>query len=607
MNLTESIKNVMIEGTLKWETSSEDTGAQEAKLQDGSKFTLKNVAGNLIVSFIPSGGTKGNQIFKTPTGQPLAFMKAKQEAEKFLGIKKDKKADKKEDDVEEELGPENEWGTDELTNKEKAVTPGQTPKKEGLEDACWSGYKAIGTKEKDGKTVPNCVPEAIGQSGMDVNTLATKMGFSKPTIRKAGGQISYRFKGVTPIKLSAGIENAGYPEIDSYQFGDEHITDHKKGDVVLRVGPADQGSSAWLTIISDYKNYSAETDLYQESASEDETTRLADIESIKRLIAHPDTTHAIQHYGSVEKYRQMLQTKLENLLGLKEGGTDYKTEFPKLNAAEQDNVPYHDRVYYHGINGSRLKLFLKTGEIPKARQAFGGDYSISTDYEDAKGYAGDNGRVLVLKVDPSADFKLRDPFEEESTDADIEDSGEGEFLVNNPSRIEILGEADNRTQSDLTNKASGKPMDYSDLESTNEAIAGATMVTLKPSDKLTVKYGSVLVNDRPFEMTDPDESQDWPKSVTPEGKLITWFKGRQSLANEWSPEEITGYYTDELVKTESTQVSEKHVRMIQLIAEESNRTLIEKFLAENTIIGRETELSAIRADFKRFKKLHSHK
>jgi hypothetical protein len=23
---------------------------------------------------------------------------------------------------------------------------------------CWSGYEAIGTKEKDGKTVPNCVP-----------------------------------------------------------------------------------------------------------------------------------------------------------------------------------------------------------------------------------------------------------------------------------------------------------------------------------------------------------------------------------------------------------------------------------------------------------------
>jgi len=139
----------------------------------------------------------------------------------------------------EELGPDNEWGTPELTNKYKSETPGQTPKKEatndavrnvvkqnahlyrdnemakqsreddmhqrmldmaelrrllanppeayakrqygsveaykkmiqnkidkmnkkeGLEDACWSGYTAIGTKEKNGKTVPNCVPESL--------------------------------------------------------------------------------------------------------------------------------------------------------------------------------------------------------------------------------------------------------------------------------------------------------------------------------------------------------------------------------------------------------------------------------------------------------------
>ena len=27
-----------------------------------------------------------------------------------------------------------------------------------LEDACWEGYVAIGTKEVDGKEVPNCVP-----------------------------------------------------------------------------------------------------------------------------------------------------------------------------------------------------------------------------------------------------------------------------------------------------------------------------------------------------------------------------------------------------------------------------------------------------------------
>lgn len=28
-----------------------------------------------------------------------------------------------------------------------------------LKDACWKGYTAVGTKEKDGREVPNCVPK----------------------------------------------------------------------------------------------------------------------------------------------------------------------------------------------------------------------------------------------------------------------------------------------------------------------------------------------------------------------------------------------------------------------------------------------------------------
>ena len=28
-----------------------------------------------------------------------------------------------------------------------------------LKDACWKGYTAIGTKKKNGKTVPNCVKD----------------------------------------------------------------------------------------------------------------------------------------------------------------------------------------------------------------------------------------------------------------------------------------------------------------------------------------------------------------------------------------------------------------------------------------------------------------
>ena len=36
----------------------------------------------------------------------------------------------------------------------------KTPKPTGdLKDACWDGYTAVGMKDKNGKKVPNCVPE----------------------------------------------------------------------------------------------------------------------------------------------------------------------------------------------------------------------------------------------------------------------------------------------------------------------------------------------------------------------------------------------------------------------------------------------------------------
>jgi len=34
-----------------------------------------------------------------------------------------------------------------------------TKKKTSKEDPCWKGYERVGSKEKNGKKVPNCVPE----------------------------------------------------------------------------------------------------------------------------------------------------------------------------------------------------------------------------------------------------------------------------------------------------------------------------------------------------------------------------------------------------------------------------------------------------------------
>lgn len=40
-------------------------------------------------------------------------------------------------------------------------------KKKRMKNTCWDGYKPIGTKTKNGKQVPNCVPESVVEEALD--------------------------------------------------------------------------------------------------------------------------------------------------------------------------------------------------------------------------------------------------------------------------------------------------------------------------------------------------------------------------------------------------------------------------------------------------------
>lgn len=62
-------------------------------------------------------------------------------------------------------------------------------KKNGnLKDACWSGYEAIGMKNKNGKKVPNCVPVKedldLKQDAPSVESIAKKHDVSVEEIQK---------------------------------------------------------------------------------------------------------------------------------------------------------------------------------------------------------------------------------------------------------------------------------------------------------------------------------------------------------------------------------------------------------------------------------------
>lgn len=59
------------------------------------------------------------------------------------------------------------------TNKSKNISPGNN-------NTCWKNYKQVGTKTKNGKIVPNCVPvEEGGQGGINRAAPAYDVSFEK--------------------------------------------------------------------------------------------------------------------------------------------------------------------------------------------------------------------------------------------------------------------------------------------------------------------------------------------------------------------------------------------------------------------------------------------
>jgi len=211
-----------------------------------------------------------------------------------------------------------------------------------------------------------------------------------------------------------------------------------------------------------------------------------DAEDLQKLIANPDKEFARKNYGSVDRYIAMLKTKLAGKLTKEETIHESKTlEWYVVN-------PGSGRYEADGFKTTYVILRTSPGifAIKIAGVIF-----------------------KIVKFDP------RDRFGESKGLTQAKKIAQDEAIRR--------GDIQGKLKEAITMPVPGIP---------------TSMVTLSSSDKLQVKNGRLLVNNHPFEMTEPDESQDWPKSITPMGKLVTWFKGRPSQVNEWDPQEISGRF-----------------------------------------------------------------
>lgn len=151
------------------------------------------------------------------------------------------------------------WGTPESTKKAKKMTPGEVDENNG---PCWPGYKQVGTKMKNGKAVPNCVPtnekiEVAQDPDIDdrkgsqpatfqkgIKSKSTKAArdahFKKMSKRKdhgnpdlykdAPGDKKARAKGTKPSQYTLRFKQMYGEQVDPVDVAKQRIDREKKAD-----------------------------------------------------------------------------------------------------------------------------------------------------------------------------------------------------------------------------------------------------------------------------------------------------------------------------------------------------------------------------------------
>lgn len=90
---------------------------------------------------------------------------------------------------------------------------------EGLKDPkdnpCWDGYKPVGTKKKNGKTVPNCVPEEKILSYKEYISEAEYQGRQVSLNKPMAGDVK---------KSKVFVKNPATGKVVKVNFGDKNLS-----------------------------------------------------------------------------------------------------------------------------------------------------------------------------------------------------------------------------------------------------------------------------------------------------------------------------------------------------------------------------------------------
>ena len=135
------------------------------------------------------------------------------------------------------------WGKKTPTNK--LAGPGGTYKnlvrteevqnEEGLKDACWKGYEAIGMKMKNGRKVPNCVPKEEAQNEGHAEDAQAAHQAAHAALKKGDIDTYHKEMDKKFASHQASAAEAGKKPVKTFEAADEktnlRITKHEKAAV----------------------------------------------------------------------------------------------------------------------------------------------------------------------------------------------------------------------------------------------------------------------------------------------------------------------------------------------------------------------------------------
>jgi hypothetical protein len=98
--------------------------------------------------------------------------------------------------------------------------------KEGLENPkdnpCWDGYHPVGTKKKNGKTVPNCVPEAANPAQQAAIAIAKKEKVEEAEYRGRSVKLGKPMQGDVK-KFKVYVKDPKTGNVKKVNFGDPNM------------------------------------------------------------------------------------------------------------------------------------------------------------------------------------------------------------------------------------------------------------------------------------------------------------------------------------------------------------------------------------------------